>query len=157
MEVREKKHQSVLISLNRHLLDTGLKGPIKYRAICATCQTWTTSSGAKAEEGTCRKRRERKRFLLLSTAAWHFVLLGTIEPLCAPTSPGRSPEAPAYKLHHFFLTGSWFRGLWVSGQLLKPSHVNCVLILSLILLCYREKSEGTCRLSEAGFSAKEDF
>ena len=33
----------------------------------------------------------------------------------------------------------------------------CLPILCLILLCYREKSEGNCRLSESGFSAKEDL
>ena len=95
MEVREKKHQSVLISLNKHLLDTGLMGPIKYHAICTTCQTWTTSSGAKKEEGTYRKRRQGKRLLLLlSTAAWHLNLLGTTELLCASTLHARrSPEA----------------------------------------------------------------
>ena len=50
--------------------------------------------GEKAKQ----KRREGKRFLLLlSTAAWHLVLLGTTEPLCASMSHGRrSPEAPAH-------------------------------------------------------------
>lgn len=93
MEVREKKRQSVLISLNRHLLDTGLTGPIKYHAIRTACQTWTTSSGAKWRRGHAG-REEGKRFLpLLSTAPWHLILPGTTE-CCASTLPARrSPEA----------------------------------------------------------------